>query len=220
MAYCKSYTCRATITRESALMPFDDWLRTPEIPAFFRYAEHWSSNVLYMYFCPFYQLLRIVCTMGVYSATVDVKLTIDKDLQIIGVSEILCKRRWLRGNNEPEEREGDMSWYNTNENISLDFSIQSAVNRFFGTSYTLVLPLTACRISEENAEKLTLFAKLFNWSSGPWNKTIGIFQKDKVDACIIIQACFRGWCARKKYTFDPATTLGRFYAMKLFKEML
>ena len=137
MAYCKSYMCDEKIT---VISPFDDWLRTPGIPAVFQY---WSSSYLCMYFCPFDQLLRIDLCDIYDDATVDVKLSFDNEKRIIGVSEILCKirNRWPLWWTKPvsvNDREGGMSLYKANEAIELDFSIQLAVNIFFGSAYTFL----------------------------------------------------------------------------------
>jgi hypothetical protein len=40
-------------------------------------------------------------------------------------------------------------------------------------------------------------------------------------ACAVrIQSCYRGWCARMNYAYNPSTSLGKFYLMREFNQLM
>lgn len=53
-------------------------------------------------------------------------------------------------------------------------------------------------------------------------QVVGIYNllaSEKEVCATMIQAVYKGWMTRRQYAFNPHTTLGRFYAMKMFYEM-
>ena len=236
MSYSKSFTCRRG--QGYVVTPYEDWLEN-KTTAIFRYDDHtlrsWNMHLpkdkfTATYFCPNTSVLRInaVDTFFGYSAFVSVKLTIDKDNKTVEIAE-LSSERYDRL--YPEHATlGGFDVYteivSKHDGHFVDISLEDAVVRFFGYNWKLkskdskdIPP-----ISEENAKNASTLEHWF--SPRTFTKkdhtlatmqTICLFPDER--SCTLIQSYFRGWLIRRKYRFDPSTTLGRYLALQLFKDL-
>ena len=225
MSYGVSYTKKTYhkwYQSEKTKTPYEDWISRGMGPVIFKYCEHCNDDILKIYFNPYERLLYIHGDLDYYNYKVVCKLIINNNT--IRIEQIFSKNIniWPEISGGLKTSCGGLSHYKANVNILRHhFSINFAIERFFGTTWNLIIPLTVPRISEESFEIAKKYQDDFNfYRTGPWDHTIGIYKLDKEAAAIIIQKYFRGWKVRMQYTYNPNTTLGRYYILKSFKTLI
>lgn len=230
MSYCISYSPKYhDLNRwyqvEKYKTPYEDWCFKNTLPAIFKYCEHCNDDILKIYLNPFDQILYINGNLDYYTYWFVCKLRIDHHDKTIKIEKLFCKNinHWpeINGKLAPKTGGGGMSCYKSNiKLLGDDFSIDYAVEKFFGNTWKVIIPLTVPKISEETFEIVKKYKEHFDfYRCGPWGKTIGLYMIDQLEAAIIIQKYYRGWKARMTYAYNPNTTLGKYYMLKSFKSM-
>jgi hypothetical protein len=134
-----------------------------------------------------------------YKVSLYVKLDIHEDTKTVCIRDIFCKSTnfWkeLTWKASPNTGSGGLEWYNTNKkyigrgsNSGWDrdscngssnndcFSIEFAIEKFFGPTWTVKFPLTARRISDDYIQLAKDYRAMFAfYKCGPWSKTTGLF---------------------------------------------
>ena len=249
MSYSKSYTCQrgwddAFSPYDDWLKNKNE---SVSCPAIFRYNDHMTNmrlpinNSMATYFCPNTSVLLITVadTFFGYSASVSAKLIIDKNAKSVAIAELSAERY---DRLYPEHAtSGGIELYEEivreHDGHFVDISLEQAVVRFFGYAYCTKLSLPAIHaihaipsVSEETAK---IASTLPHWFDSDHSLATTFTKRDlslatmqtvclfpDVHACTLIQSYFRGWLIRRKYRFDPSTTLGKYLALRLFREMV
>ena len=238
MSFCKSYNKMHGYWREGhqscANSPYIDWsLNKKRRPAtvVFQYAKHWIDSDMFVYYQPSEQLVSIYLELDYYSFELKATLKINDIDRTIDIDRIHCEcfNAWPELNGLPasgcdgrcENRSGGMALYKKNLQDLLptyDISMEHVATLFFGPDWKVkALPLTRPKLADDTSrDDMRLFFDDYRF--GPWARLIGKFVPDEDASAIIIQKCFRGWIARLKYSFNPNTTLGKYYALKKFAD--
>ena len=232
MAYCVSYTKKTgeyfhELYQSRRSSPYDDWRqnrrRRPSVVAF-QFAKHWIESDLFVYFQPKERLVSMYLELEYYYFELKATLIIDDVGRTIGIDRLSCKNDniWPELNGGPKSSLdcGGIALYKKNLRYLLppyDVSMEMAAKLFFGDDWTaLPLPLTRPRLDMNVSTSREMRTFFDDHPTGPWRQTIGKFVPDEDASAIVIQKCFRGWRARMVYAFNPHTTLGRYYALRLF----
>ena len=218
----KRYDSQNWYQSEKTKTPYDDWISRGMGPVIFKYCEHCNDDILEIYFNPYERLLYIHGDLDYYDYKLVCKLLINNNT--IKLEQIFCKNIniWPEITRGIKTGCGGLSHYKANmKSLGHDFSINYAIEMFFGTTWNLIIPLTIPRISDETFEIAKKYEDDFQfYIFGPWGQIISIYKLETVLAAIIIQKYFRGWKVRMQYTYNPNTTLGRYYILKSFKTLI
>ena len=236
MSFSVSYSTKEYAHRRwhrgSLAAPYDDWVRRsrPE-DAIFTYSNHMrSEDILRYYFVPAERLAVIKLYVEfVCYFTVLIQLSIDDNAHTIAVERLLCQREDYWGNSEMSSSamrsgSGGVGWYKENlEDLGARLvSLDSFVARFFASDWAaLSLPMTRPKITPELIQVAEACPeKMGDCRIGPWGKTVGTYLVDRISAATTIQKHYRGWRVRMATAFNPNTTLGAFYVMRDFRQLL
>ena len=136
---------------------YDEWQSNGMPPAIFKYSEHLdcnSINILEIYFNQIDELIYINGDFEHSEHALVCKLMINCNTKTIKIEKILCKNT----NHWPDvfslnSECGGISYYKSNvKYLGYNFSIEYAIEKFFGTTWNLIIPLTVPRISDETFE--------------------------------------------------------------------
>jgi hypothetical protein len=205
--------------------PFQDWIRLGRPDAIFKYAEHWGDEqVLYAHYMPCERLLHIDLEMEYYSVRLFSEIDVDDANSRVIVRRLLCRseNHWpeIHTENVPKisNDAGGVSWYKKHE-ILFNMSITENVQRFFGSSFSVIMPVT---VPKTTADQISTCEKcedrLGDYHCGPWGRLIGTFFFDRRDAAVIIQKHFRAW--RVRFKIDPNEEFGRFIERRRFEQWM
>ena len=233
MAHCVSYAKPTdSLYRSCAASPYDDWRRhrrrRPSVVVF-QHERHWIDSDMYIYFQPVERRVCIYLAMDYFSFEMKATLAIDDVGRTIGVDRIYCENDnfWPELNGQSKATPvggGGIAVYKRNlQYLSpcYDVSLENVAALFFGGGWTaLPLPMTRPRLPRDVSTQAEMMRFFDDYAKGPWHATIGKFVPDEDASAVVIQKCFRGWRARRAYAFDPHTTLGKYYALRLFSDMI
>ena len=231
VSYAKSTGSLRDLFRSCRASPYADWSanrrRRPSVVVF-QHARHWIESDMYIYFQPRERRIRVYLQLDYYAFDMTATLAIDVVGRTIGIDHIWCESRnhWpgINGSASPPTSSGGIAVYKKNLQYLMpgyDVSLDNVAALFFGDDWkALPLPLTRPRLADDavctHADMMRFFD---DYTYGPWHATIGKFVPDEDASAVVIQKCFRGWRARRVHRFDPHTTLGRYYALRMFRDV-
>ena len=222
-----SYSVSCDPSRRSEPMSYEDWVSRGCPPdVIFHHAQHSMVAHMHSYFMPAERIVYTHVSLEYYDIHAFVVLYVDEVRRSVGVDKVLCvsENHWLSLNGSaPRSGRGGISWLKRNADvISPDFlSLSFAVRTFFGPQWTVAsLPMTRPSVPDDAVERAKdCPRRLGNCKYGPWNRTVGTYFRERIEAATVIQRHFRGWRVRMATTFNPHTRLGRFCALRMLRQM-
>ena len=149
--------------------------------------------------------------------------TVLVDNKMVKLSEVVCdyEDHWPR-DGPPTAGEGGLDIFLANlVELQNAHIMEKFIGNIFGTGYSFVLSESIPTANKECFIKGWEALEKIKYESGPWDKTIGMFDTTMAEqAAITIQKHFRGWKDRMRYRYNPNTRLGRYCAMKLFEQLI
>lgn len=208
--------------------PYDHWVQCGRpCGAVFKHSDHFGDDIIKWYLMPAEGVAYIdsYAEFTYAEFRIYAQLSFDESKKMICLERISCERKNYWGDSESDEVKsgsGGIEYYRTNvENLGENFiSLEIFVTKFFSGWTVYYKPSTTPQVSHE-AMRLAKECP-DDYMCGPWGITVGIYHNpvDRVSAATTIQKCFRGWRVRMKTAFDPQTSLGAYYVMRGFDELV
>lgn len=219
--------------RGAATAPYDHWVERgrPSGTVFVR-ADRFGDNETVRSLMPAEGLayVDVYAEFAVQYFRLCAQLAFDDAERTIVVERLTCERKNYWGDGDGDgglaSGRGGVGFYRRNlEDLGEDLvSLEVLVAMFFERSWTLkesprTLPRTLPRIAWPGPARDSGTAP---HGTRRWGTTVGVYHNpvDRVSAARTIQKCFRGWRVRMKTAFDPRTSLGAYYAMRGFRELV
>lgn len=202
--------------------PFDDWKSKNCCKGtVFMYSNFNLDDLVKIHYIPHEKLFRFNFDFDYFTGEIVGTLDVNIVTKTITITSFICITHnyddYINGE-LPDTGKGGIERLNTiQECVETNF-MEVFIEEMFGDDWTLNIPDNIPEISENEIHISHIYEKKIWCSTGPWNRTIGLYDNREYaeEAAIKIQAAFRGWRERMRYRFNPHTSLGKYYAMKLF----
>lgn len=207
--------------------PYEEWLHTfKNDHACMRFIDNkiGAFSSLRSTCIPSTQLLYVECELAYWSMEATLRLNIchvQKRVEVIAVS---CQSRTYWENFYPSAPIGYgcgaffqrclQNIHNVLDNVNI---LQMIVTRFFGEHWQLDIHKHAKHVTKRDSNEVYERTSFMQYMSpGRSGKVIVYYDlTEEHEAASVIQACFRGWQARRDYRFNPHTRLGRYLVLRL-----
>lgn len=216
---------------DSIKTPYEDWVRYKRLHDavfYFEYDRQQDTHI-----AMFWPSKNLIWFLGDYDRNtehpyifdVTIEISIDTSTSSVKVQKLFCSchDNSFRHSTIPHGN-GGVSHYKTLVDQYVAFSIQEVIELFFGKEWRVELPPSTTLPVAENVVEFAkksihrVFKEENDYGFVCFEPHIlGHFNPVRDLAATTIQKYFRGWKARMKYAFNPHTRLGRFYALKLFR---
>jgi hypothetical protein len=230
MAFSVSYD--QLYGKKSKYTPFDDWSRRYGADAIFTYYSHWGTDIhKYMHFMPLEKIMFIEYNGEYYDIDLYVEVDINETNSTVTIRKLLCqtKNYWPKIYTDEVPKvnndNGGISWYKRHDECFNGISIEEHVERLFGPSWNVIMPLTVPKPSSDQIDFCKKCREIMSdYQYGPWDHlvgrylTFGKYANKYNSAATVIQKHFRAW--RVRFAIDPNTDLGRYIEMSRWKRWM
>jgi hypothetical protein len=115
---------------------------------------------------------------------------------------------------------GNLNFFRKQLRISGSWPLDDAVKCMFGQSWTAVIGKGDDTIDTEISSRFRSLKDMLYPGDGNTG-LYGMYDLSlETNAATKIQAAYRGWKARMRYRFNPHTTLGAYYVIHMFEDIM
>ena len=246
MVYCVKYSKRryCKSIRTLAASPYEDWINRGQIEdVLLGYDTCYGPHQFSAYMLPAHNLIYVCANTDGNQCEVFIRVKINLQNRSVAIDHITCSNHfyysemdlesWVEtGAVVPENGTGGYAFYRAGvyfmEYFTDSLSFKHVIKRFFGNSWTAKKMNTRNRdiprISDEDQKLLktceATYITAINTKNYPGGVLIGYYDMTRYNAATVIQKHFRGWITRLRTAFNPNTTIGEYYALKSYRELV
>jgi hypothetical protein len=248
MVYCVKYSkCRffdESYESYESSSPYEDWINRGQLEdTLFGYDDRYGPHRFSAYMLPANNLIYLCANTDGDQCEVFIRVKINLQNRSVAIDNITCSNHFyysqmhlefLVENGEvvpvPENGQGGYAFYRTSvyfmDIFKFSLPFKRVIERFFGNSWTAkkINTRTIPRISDEDQKLLktceATYITAINTKNYPGACLIGYYDMTRSDSATVIQKHFRGWTTRLRTAFNPNTTIGKYYALKSYRELV